>query len=86
MHGPGRLPAVFTRQQVPIRDLGRQDSGRTPGNTGSERMGYNYEVTINDIRNAIEFLKRSFPGRGDEQRLVDTIEALERELARRKKK
>jgi hypothetical protein len=49
-------------------------------------MGYNYEVTINDIRNAIEFLKRSFPGRGDEQRLVDTIEALERELARRKKK
>lgn len=43
-------------------------------------------MTIKDLMNAIEFLKRSFPGRGDEQRLLETIDALEKEIMRRKKK
>lgn len=36
-----------------------------------------------DIRNAIDFLRRSTVGRLDEDRLVITVEALEKELVRR---
>jgi hypothetical protein len=43
-------------------------------------------MKLQDLRNALEFLKRSFHGRGDEQRLIQTIEALEKEIERRTKK
>jgi hypothetical protein len=42
-------------------------------------------MTDNDLRNAIEFLTRIAVGRMDEQRLIDTVDALFKELQRRKK-
>ena len=42
-------------------------------------------MTNNDLRNAIEFLTRIAVGRMDEQRLIDTVDALFKELQQRKK-
>jgi hypothetical protein len=42
-------------------------------------------MTDNDLRNAIDFLRRMAVGRMDEQRLIDTVDALFKELQRRKK-
>jgi len=40
-------------------------------------------ITPEHLRNAIEFLQRVFVGSADEQRLVETINALHRELKRK---
>ena len=42
-------------------------------------------MTDNDLRNAIDFLRRMAVGRMDEQRLIDTVDALFNELQRRTK-
>lgn len=42
-------------------------------------------MTLNDLLNAREFLQRVFVGRGDEERLVKTIESLDREISRRER-
>jgi len=42
-------------------------------------------MTNNDLRNAIHFLQRIAVGRLDEQRLIDTVNALWKELERRTK-
>jgi hypothetical protein len=42
-------------------------------------------MTDNDLRNAIDFLRRMAVGRMDEQRLIDTVDALFKELQQRKK-
>lgn len=44
------------------------------------------QVTIQDLKNAIAFLEKSFVGQGDQERLFKTIEALKIEIARRQKK
>lgn len=44
------------------------------------------KVTIQDLKNAIAFLEKSFVGQGDQERLFKTIEALKIEIARRQKK
>lgn len=41
-------------------------------------------ITQQQIQDAIEFLQRVFVGSHDEQRLVETIIALQRELKRKK--
>lgn len=43
-------------------------------------------MTLNDLRNAREFLRKIAVGRTDEDRLIRTIEAIEREIERRTKK
>jgi hypothetical protein len=43
-------------------------------------------MTIQDLKNAIAFLEKSFVGQGDQERLFKTIEALKIEIARRQKK
>ena len=43
------------------------------------------QVTIQDLKNAIAFLEKSFVGQGDQERLFKTIEALKIEIARRQK-
>jgi hypothetical protein len=43
-------------------------------------------MTINDIQNAIYFLRKISVGQMDVDRLVQTVEALETELERRRKK
>lgn len=42
-------------------------------------------MTITDLRNALMFLNKVFVGRSDEERLVRTIHALEKEIERKKK-
>jgi len=42
-------------------------------------------MTDNDLRSAIEFLQRISVGRLNEQRLIDTVDALFNELQRRTK-
>jgi hypothetical protein len=44
------------------------------------------QVTIQDLKNAVAFLEKSFVGQGDQERLFKTIEALKIEIARRQKK
>ena len=44
------------------------------------------KMTIQDLKNAIAFLEKSFVGQGDQERLFKTIEALKIEIARRQKK
>lgn len=44
------------------------------------------QMTIQDLKNAIAFLEKSFVGQGDQERLFKTIEALKIEIARRQKK
>lgn len=43
-------------------------------------------VTKQDLLNAIQFLERVYVGQTDQDRLIQTIEALKLELARRNKK
>lgn len=43
-------------------------------------------MTLNDLRNAREFLRRIAVGKLDEERLIRTIEAIEREIERKVKK
>ena len=43
-------------------------------------------MTKQDIINAIRFLGRVYVGQADQDRLINTIEALKLELARRNKK
>lgn len=43
-------------------------------------------MTIKDIQNAIYFLRKISVGQMDVDRLVSTVEALEAELERRRKK
>jgi hypothetical protein len=42
-------------------------------------------MTLNDLRNAIEFLRRIPVGRLDEERLIITVQALEHEIERRQR-
>jgi hypothetical protein len=64
-------------ERTPIRPL-RYPTCRTiqPGE----------HMTIQDLKNAIAFLEKSFVGQGDQERLFKTIEALKIEIARRQKK
>ena len=43
-------------------------------------------MTINDLLNAIYFLRKIPVGQMDVDRLVETVEALEKEVERRRKK
>jgi hypothetical protein len=43
-------------------------------------------VTINDLLNAIHFLRKISVGQMDVDRLVQTVEALEHEVERRRRK
>lgn len=43
-------------------------------------------MTVTDIQNAIAFLSKVYVGRGDEDRLMKTINALHKELERKMKK
>ena len=43
-------------------------------------------MTLSDLRNAREFLRRIAVGKLDEERLIATIDAIEREIERRVKK
>jgi hypothetical protein len=43
-------------------------------------------VTINDLLNAIQFLRKISVGQMEVDRLVQTVEALENEVERRRKK
>lgn len=42
------------------------------------------QITPQQLRDAIYFLQKVFVGMADEQRLVETINALQRELKRKK--
>lgn len=42
-------------------------------------------MTLNDIQNALSFLQRVYVGRGDEERFLQTIDALKKELNKRSK-
>jgi len=43
-------------------------------------------MTINDLLNAIQFLRKTSVGQMDVDRLVQTVEALEAEVEKRRKK
>jgi len=43
-------------------------------------------MIIQDLKNAIASLEKSFVGQGDQERLFKTIEALKIEITRRQKK
>jgi hypothetical protein len=43
------------------------------------------QMTINDLLNAIQFLRKMSVGQMDVDRLVQTVEALEKEVERRRK-
>jgi hypothetical protein len=43
-------------------------------------------MTLGDLRNALDFLQRSFVGQGDQDRLFNTIAAIQNEIKRREKK
>jgi hypothetical protein len=43
-------------------------------------------MTLGDLRNARDFLRRIAVGKLDEERLIATIYAVEREIERREKK
>lgn len=42
-------------------------------------------MTINDLRNAVRFLERTFVGRADEEALVTTINNIKEEIRKREK-
>jgi hypothetical protein len=44
------------------------------------------QMTINDLLNAIQFLRKTSVGQMDVDRLVQTVEALEAEVEKRRKK
>jgi hypothetical protein len=42
-------------------------------------------MTINDLQNALSFLSKVYVGRGDEERLMKTIDALHKEINKKVK-
>lgn len=42
-------------------------------------------MRIQDLLNALRFLQKTYVGRGDEEALIETINALDREIAKRQK-
>jgi len=42
-------------------------------------------MTINDLQNALSFLSKVYVGRGDEERLMKTIDALHTEINKKTK-
>lgn len=42
-------------------------------------------MTINDLQNALSFLSKVYVGRGDEERLMKTIDALHKEINKKAK-
>jgi len=43
-------------------------------------------MTIEDLRNALAFLSKTFVGRGDEDRFLRTIESIKKEIKKREGK
>lgn len=42
-------------------------------------------MRIQDLLNALRFLQKTYVGKGDEETLIETIDALNREIAKRRK-
>jgi hypothetical protein len=42
-------------------------------------------MRIQDLLNALKFLQKTYVGKGDEEALIETIDALNREIAKRQK-
>jgi hypothetical protein len=42
-------------------------------------------MRIQDLLNALKFLQKTYVGKGDEEALIQTIDALNREITRRQK-